>query len=99
MSALSQFFHAQLELKATLRQHADLEDLSEDEVSDALNVSYSTALTIREYERIRLRGHGDVLFRGPFDATYDLPVCSIATQRCDQSCHARASYCATNCTT
>jgi|GEM_PF-425110 len=71
-SGLSQFFHAQLELKATLRLQADLEDLSEDEVSDVLGVSYSTALTIREYEQIRLRGHGDVLFRGPFDATYDL---------------------------
>jgi len=71
-SALSQFFHAQLELKATLRLQADLEDLSEDDMSDALGVSYSTALTIREYEQIRLRGHGDVLFRGPFDATYDL---------------------------
>lgn len=71
-SALSQFFHTQLELKATLRLQADLEDLTEDEISDALGVSYSTALTIREYEQIRLRGHGDVLFRGPFDATYDL---------------------------
>lgn len=71
-SALSQFFHTQLELKATLRLQADLEGLSEDEVSDALEVSYSTALTVREYEQIRLRGHGDVLFRGPFDATYDL---------------------------
>lgn len=71
-SALSQFFHAQLELKATLRLQVDLEDLGEDEISDALGVSYSTALTIREYEQIRLRGHGGMLFRGPFDATYDL---------------------------
>lgn len=71
-SALSQFFHTQLELKATLRLQADLEGLSEDEVSDALEVSYSTALTVREYEQIRLRSRGDVLFRGPFDATYDL---------------------------
>src|SRR5450830_1507123 len=71
-AALSQFFHAQLELKATLRLQADLEDADEDELSSALGVSYSTALAIRQYERIRLRGHGDVQFRGPFDATYDL---------------------------
>lgn len=70
--ALSQFFHAQLELKATLRLQTDIEDLNEDEVGDALGVSYSTALCIREYEQLRLRGPGDVLFRGPFDATYDL---------------------------
>ena len=71
-AALSQFFHAQLELKATLRLQADLDDADEDELSSALGVSYSTALAIRQYERIRLRGHGDVQFRGPFDATYDL---------------------------
>jgi DNA helicase II / ATP-dependent DNA helicase PcrA len=70
-SALSQFFFAQLELKATLRLRADLEGMNDDEVSDALGVSYPTALTIGEYEQLRLRD-GDVLFRGPFDATYDL---------------------------
>ena len=70
--ALSQFFHTQLELKATLRLQADLEGLGEDEVSDVLGVSYSTALTVRQYEQLRFRGRGDVLFRGPFDATYDL---------------------------
>ncbi len=69
--ALSQFFLTQLELKATLALQADLEGLGEDEVSEALGVSYPTALTIKEYEQIRLRG-GEVLFRGPFDATYDL---------------------------
>ena len=71
-AALSQFFHAQLELKATMRLSADLEDLSEDEVSDVLGVSFSTSLAIQEYEQIRLRKGGDVQFRGPFDATYDL---------------------------
>jgi DNA helicase-2/ATP-dependent DNA helicase PcrA len=88
-SALSQFFHAQLELKATLRLQADLEDLSEDEVSDALGVSYSTALTIREYEQIRLRSRGDVLFRGPFDATYDL-ACMLGRDRALRSALPRA---------
>jgi len=88
-SALSQFFHAQLELKATLRLQADLEDFSEDEVSDALGVSYPTALTIREYEQIRLRSHGDVLFRGPFDATYDL-ACTLGREPAMRSALPRA---------
>lgn len=71
-AALSQFFHAQLELKATMRLQTDLEDLTDDEVSDTLGLSFSTALTIKEYEQIRHRGEGDIRFRGPFDATYDL---------------------------
>jgi DNA helicase II / ATP-dependent DNA helicase PcrA len=71
-AALSQFFHAQLELKATLALQRDLADLTQDEISDVLGVSYATALTIQEYERNRVRSSGDVLFRGPFDATYDL---------------------------
>lgn len=70
-AALSQFFLTQLEMKATLRLQADVEGMSDDEISDALGVSYPTALTIMEYEQLRLRG-GEVLFRGPFDATYDL---------------------------
>ncbi|QYF91721.1 AAA family ATPase [Massilia sp. PAMC28688] len=73
-AALSQFFHAQLELKATLRLQADLTDLTQDEVADVLGVSYATVLTIQEYERHRVKSSGDVLFRGPFDATYDLAV-------------------------
>ncbi len=70
--ALSQFFHTQLELKATMRLQADLDDKTEDEISDILGVTYSTSLAIMEYERIRLSRDADVLFRGPFDATYDL---------------------------
>ena len=75
-AALSQFFDAQLALKATLRLQANPDESDEDELSDALGVSYSTALNIREYERIRLRGHGEAQFRGPFDATYDL-ACAL----------------------
>ncbi|WP_165390752.1 3'-5' exonuclease [Pseudoduganella lutea] len=71
-AGLSQFFHTQLELKATLRLQADLDGLGEDEISDALSVGISTALTITEYEHLRLRSRDRVQFRGPFDATYDL---------------------------
>jgi DNA helicase-2/ATP-dependent DNA helicase PcrA len=70
--ALSQFFHTQLELKATLRLQADLEDLGEDEICDVLGVPFSTWLAISEYETIRLGRDDKVLFRGRFDATYDL---------------------------
>jgi DNA helicase-2/ATP-dependent DNA helicase PcrA len=70
--ALSQFFDAQLELKATMRLQGDVEGLTDDEISDALGVPFSTCLAIREYERIRLGRDNDVLFRGQFDATYDL---------------------------
>ena len=70
--ALSQFFHTQLELKATLRLQGDVEERSDDEISDALGVPFSTCLAILEYERIRLGRDNETLFRGQFDATYDL---------------------------
>jgi DNA helicase-2/ATP-dependent DNA helicase PcrA len=70
--ALSQFFHAQLELKATLRLQHDADGLSNEELSDVLGVPYSTYLTALAYEKIRQGYDGEVLFRGPFDATYDL---------------------------
>jgi DNA helicase-2/ATP-dependent DNA helicase PcrA len=70
--ALSQFFNAQLELKATMRLQADVEGLTDDEISDALGAPFPTCLAIMEYERIRLGRDNEVLFRGQFDATYDL---------------------------
>jgi DNA helicase-2/ATP-dependent DNA helicase PcrA len=70
--ALSQFFHTQLELKATMRLQADVEGRTEDEICDIFGVTLSTYLTIEEYETIRLGRDGEVLFRGQFDATYDL---------------------------
>lgn len=70
--ALSQFFNAQLELKATMRLQDDIEGRTDDEISDALGVPFSTCLAIMAYEKIRLGGDNEVLFRGQFDATYDL---------------------------
>ena len=70
--AVSQFLDAQLHLKATMGMDAefDLDDL--DTVYDRFGVTAEQYLTALEYERIRL-GHQDTpLFRGPFDATYDL---------------------------
>ena len=70
--ALSQFFHMQLELKATMRLQIDVEGRTDDDISDALGAPFSTCLAIMEYERIRLGRDNEVLFRGQFDATYDL---------------------------
>ena len=70
--ALSQFFHAQLELKATMRLQCDVEGRTDDDISDALGAPFSTCLALMEYERIRLGRDHEALFRGQFDATYDL---------------------------
>ncbi|MDB5960014.1 MAG: ATP-dependent helicase [Massilia sp.] len=74
--ALSQFFQAQLELKATMRLHAETDGLSDDEISDAFGMQFSSCLGVLEYENIRLGRDNLVLFRGTFDATYDL-ACTL----------------------
>jgi DNA helicase-2/ATP-dependent DNA helicase PcrA len=81
--ALSQFLDVQLELKATMALKGDgdggddLGELEHDEAAAALNVPLTDYLTTLEYEKIRLGSHEEALFRGPFDATYDL-ACSLA---------------------
>ena len=70
--ALSQFFQAQLEVKARMRLQQDLEGLDDDEISEAVGLPYSTWLAITAYETIRLGRDNDTLFRARFDATYDL---------------------------
>lgn len=76
--ALSQFFHAQLELKATMRLHGQFDGWSDDELSDAFRMAYSSCLATLAYENIRLGRDNLVLFRGQFDATYDL-ACTLDT--------------------
>ncbi len=70
--AISQFLDLQLELKATLALDGDFEFMGLEEVAEILNVPLTDYLTTREYERIRLGNSEETLFRGPFDATYDL---------------------------
>ena len=70
--ALSQFFLTQLEVKAKMRLQQDVEGMDEDELSEATGLPYSTYLTLKEYEAIRLGRDNDTLFRSQFDATYDL---------------------------
>ena len=72
--ALSQFLDVQLALKATMALDGDGDggELEHDEAAAALNVPLTDYLTTLEYEKIRLGSHEEALFRGPFDATYDL---------------------------
>ena len=71
--ALSRFLDVQLELKATMALGNDQDqDQDHEAAAAAFNVPLSDYLTTLEYERIRLGSHEDALFRGPFDATYDL---------------------------
>ncbi len=70
--AVSQFLHAQLELKAKMALQGDFEYLSPEEISERLGVQLSEYLGMIEYEQIRLGHDENASFRGPFDATYDL---------------------------
>jgi DNA helicase-2/ATP-dependent DNA helicase PcrA len=70
--AISQFIHAQLELKARMSLLGDFEFMELEEVSTLLGVELSQYLSAVEYELIRLGNDDRVLFRGLFDATYDL---------------------------
>lgn len=76
--ALSQFFHTQRELKARLLLQRDVEDMTFEDISNELGmqlsepISVSTYLAVVEYEKIRSGQDDQTVFRGPFDATYDL---------------------------
>jgi DNA helicase-2/ATP-dependent DNA helicase PcrA len=70
--AISQFIHAQLELKAKMALQADFEYQSPEEISERLGVQLAEYLGMIEYEQIRLGHDENANFRGPFDATYDL---------------------------
>lgn len=81
--AVSQFLDTLLRLKATMALDgtaagaADTDDDGADDAdpvaaADALNVPLTDYLWALEYESLRQGGLGEVLFRGPFDATYDL---------------------------
>lgn len=76
--ALSQFFQTQRELKARLLLQRDAEDMALEDICDEFGmqlsepISVSTYLAVVEYEKLRLGYDDQVLFRGPFDATYDL---------------------------
>ncbi len=70
--AISQFLECQLRLKSTMALEENDEDQSLEETALRLAIPLTDYLWTLEYERIRQGSFDDVLFRGPFDATYDL---------------------------
>lgn len=73
--ALSQFFQSQLRLKASMSLELD-EDQSRSEQAQMLGVTLSDFLWAQQYEILRQNPYQGVLFRGPFDGTYDL-ACAL----------------------
>nr|WP_315219099.1 ATP-dependent helicase [uncultured Duganella sp.] len=74
--ALSQFLDVQLGLKATMALAADVDFMGLEEIAELLGVPLADYLTTVEYETLRLDGGAGAVFRGPFDATYDL-ACNL----------------------
>ncbi|MYM28487.1 AAA family ATPase [Duganella sp. CY15W] len=74
--ALSRFLDVQQTLKATMALETDVEFLRHEEAAELLDVPLTDYLTTIEYETLRLDGGAGAVFRGPFDATYDL-ACNL----------------------
>jgi DNA helicase-2/ATP-dependent DNA helicase PcrA len=74
--ALSQFLEVQLGLKASMALDSDVEFMGHDEAAELLGVTLTDYLVTLEYEAMRLDGGAGAVFRGPFDATYDL-ACNL----------------------
>lgn len=73
--ALSQFFQSQLRLKASLGLQSQ-EDESITEKALIAGVTLTDFLWTQQYEQLRQSPYEGVLFRGPFDGTYDL-ACAL----------------------
>ncbi|MBB5369034.1 DNA helicase-2/ATP-dependent DNA helicase PcrA [Janthinobacterium sp. K2C7] len=72
-AAIAEFLKLQLRSKARLDLHgADFESNSMEDNLEMLGMSRTHYLWSREYEGLRGADTGDIQFRGPFDATYDL---------------------------
>jgi len=74
--ALAQFLDVQLGLKATMALETDVELMDHEEAAEILGITLTDYLTTIEYETLRLDGGAGAVFRGPFDATYDL-ACNL----------------------
>lgn len=74
--ALSQFLDVQQSLKATMALDSDVEFMGHDEAAEQLGIPLSDYLATLEYEAMRLDGGAGAVFRGPFDASYDL-ACNL----------------------
>ncbi|WP_317203527.1 ATP-dependent helicase [Janthinobacterium sp.] len=72
-TAIAQFLKLQLRTKARLDFHGpDFEYNSIEDNIEMLGMSRTNYLWIREYESMRGADSGEIDFRAPFDATYDL---------------------------
>lgn len=72
-AAIAEFLKLQLRTKARLDFHGpDFETNSLEDNLELLGMSRTHYLWLREYEGLRGADTGDIQFRAPFDATYDL---------------------------
>ena len=72
-AAMAEFLKLQLRTKARLDfDRPDMDSNSIDDNLELLGVSRTHYLWLREYESLRGAEAGEIQFRGPFDATYDL---------------------------
>lgn len=76
--ALSQFFESQLRLKASMSLQLH-DDENAEEKALLVGVTYSDFLWTQYYEQVRQSPYEGVLFRGPFDGTYDLACTLLET--------------------
>ena len=71
--AMAEFLKLQLRTKARLDfARPDMDSNSLDDNLELLSMSRTHYLWLREYESLRGAEAGEIQFRGPFDATYDL---------------------------
>jgi DNA helicase II / ATP-dependent DNA helicase PcrA len=70
--AVSQFIDTQLILKASMRPHRDYDGMCNEDIAHTMDISLTHWLTFLTYERLRFGNFGVALYRGVFDATYDL---------------------------
>lgn len=78
-AAISQFYQTQLRLKQSLALQQENPDLSHAERADLYGVPLSEYLWTLAYERLRVSAFSEPLFRGRYDASYDL-ACSLIHQ-------------------
>lgn len=72
--AVDEFLHLQLRIKAKMELcNGDFDDLSVEDIAESvLGITPTLYILLREYERSRVVDVDDVVFRGRFDACYDL---------------------------
>lgn len=75
-AAISQFYLTQLRLKQSLALMDEDKSLTAEERADLHEVPLSDYLWTKSYEMLRLSAFDEALFRGPYDASYDL-ACAL----------------------